>query len=90
MKNWDKMYYRIRFKAAPKEFVFEAIKHFVLVKDVILTIKKNFKLLRDDLHVYSDEGIRLQPEDHAENGRTYVIKRVPSRNVRYSRNRTLK
>ena len=84
------MYYRIKFKAAPKEFVFEAIKHFVLVKDVILTIKKNFKLLRDDLHVYSDEGIRLQPEDHVENGRTYVIKRVPSRKVRYSRNRTLK
>ena len=84
------MYYRIRFKAAPKEFVFETIRHFVLVKDVILTIKKNFKLLRDDLHVYSDEGIRLQPEDHVENGRTYVIKRVPSRKVRYSRNRTLK
>ena len=84
------MYYRIKFKVAPKEFVFEAIKHFVLVKDVILTIKKNFKLLRDDLHVYSDEGIRLQPEDHVENGRTYVIKRVPSRKVRYSRNRTLK
>ena len=84
------MYYRIKFKAAPKEFVFEAIKHFVLVKDVILTIKKNFKLLRDDLHVYSDEGIRLQPEDHVENGRTYVIKRVPSGKVKYSRNRTLK
>ena len=78
MKNWDKMYYRIRFKAAPKEFVFEAIKHFVLVKDVILTIKKNFKLLRDDLHVYSDEGIRLQPEDHVKNGRTYVIKHASS------------
>ena len=84
------MYYRIKFKAAPKEFVFEAMKHFVLVKDVILTIKKNFKLLRDDLHVYSDEGIRLQPEDHVQNGRTYVIKRVPSRKVRYSRYRTLK
>ena len=90
MRKLVKMYYRIKFKAAPKEFVFEAIKHFVLVKDVILTIKRNFKLLRDDLHVYSDEGIRLQPEDHVENGRTYVIKRVPSGKVKYSRNRALK
>ena len=84
------MYYRIKFKAAPTEFVFEAIKHFVLVKDVILTLKENFKIIRDDLYVYSDEGIRLQPEDHVENGRTYVIKRVPSGKVKYSRNRTLK
>ena len=60
------------------------------MKDVILTVKENFKILRDDLHVYSDEGIRLQPEDHVENGRTYVIKRVPSGKVKYSRNRTLK
>ena len=84
------MYYRIKFKAAPKEFVFETIKHFVLVKDVILTVRKNFKIHQDDLHVFSDEGMRLKPEDHVKNSRTYVIKRVPSRKVRYSRNRTLK
>ena len=72
------MYYRIKSKAAPKEFVFEAIKHFVLVKDVILTLKENFKIVRDDLYVYSDEGIRLQPEDHVKNGRTYVIKHASS------------
>ena len=57
------MHYRIKFKAAPKEFVFETIKHSVLVKDVILTVRKNFKIHQDDLHVYSDEGMRLQPED---------------------------
>ena len=84
------MYYRIKFKAAPKEFVFEAIQHFTQVNDVILTVKENFKMLQDDLHVYSDDGIRLQPEDHVENGRTYVINRVPSGKVKYSRNRTLK
>ena len=84
------MYYRIKFKATPKEFVFETIQHFTLVNDVILTVKENFKMLQDDLHVYSDDGIRLQPEDHVENGRTYVIKRVPSGKVKYSRNRTLK
>ena len=84
------MYYRIKFKAAPKEFAFETIKHFVLVKDVILTVRKNSKIHQDDLHVFSDEGMRLQPEDHVENCRTYVIKCVPSRKVRYSRNRTLK
>ena len=53
------MYYRIKFKAAPKEFVFEAVKHFMLVKDVMITIKENFRILQDDLHVYSDEGTRL-------------------------------
>ena len=84
------MYYRIKFKAAPKEFVFETIKHFVLAKDVILTVRKNFKIYQDDLYVFSDEGMRLQPEDYVKNGRTYVIKRVPSQKVRYSRNRTLK
>ena len=84
------MYYRIKFKAAPKEFVFEAVKHFLLVKDVIITIKENFRILQDDLHVYSDEGTRLQPEDHVKNGRTYIIKRVPSGKVKYNRRRTLK
>ena len=84
------MYYRIKFKAAPKEFVFETIKHFVLVKDVILTVRKNFKIHQDDLRVFSDKGMRLKPEDYVKNGRTYVIKRVSSRKVRYSRNRTLK
>ena len=84
------MYYRIKFKAVPREFVFETIQHFTLVNDVILTVKENFKMLQDDLHVYSDDGIRLQPENHVENGRTYVIKRVPSGKVKYSRNRTLK
>ena len=34
------MYYRVRFKATPKEFVFEAVKQFVLVKDMMQTIKK--------------------------------------------------
>ena len=84
------MYYRIKFKAAPKEFVFEAVKHFLLVKDVIITIKENFRTIQDDLHVYSDKGIRLHPKDHVENGRTYTIKRVPSNKVKYSRHRTLK
>ena len=84
------MYYRIKFKAAPEEFVFETIKHFVLVKDVIKTVKENFKILQDDLQVYSDEGKRLDPKDNVDNGRTYVIKRVPSGKVKYSRNRTLK
>ena len=84
------MYYRIKFKAAPQEFVFETIEHFLLVKDIILVLKKNFRILQDDLHVYSDEGIRLYPKDHVENSRTYVVKRVPSGKVKYNRHRTLK
>ena len=60
------MYCRIKFKAALIELISEAIKHFALVKDVIL----NVKVLRDDIYVYRDDGIRLQPKDHVKNNRT--------------------
>ena len=84
------MYYRIKFKAAPKEFVFETIKHFVLVKDVMQTIRKNFKIYQDDLIVYNDGGIQMDVNNCIENGRTYVVKRIPSSRVKYQRKRKLK
>ena len=72
------MYYRIRFKAAPKEFIFETLRHFVLARDVIQTIRNNFKIFQDDLRVYDENGKRLQEMDKVHNGRTFIIKRVPS------------
>ena len=78
------MYYRIKFKAVPKEFIFETVKGFVMVKDIVETIRKNLKIYQDDLEVYSEED-KLQLKDSVENGRTYVIKRKPSNRVRYRR-----
>ena len=81
------MYYRIKFRAAPKEFVFEAIRHFILIEDVVSTIRENFKIHQDELYVYSEEGIKLQPKDHVENGRTYVVKRIPPGRAKITRHR---
>ena len=77
------MYYRIRFNAAPKEFIFETEKGFIIVKDLVENIRKNFKIYRDDLEVYCGEGVKLQLKDSVENGRTYIIKRKPSNRVIY-------
>ena len=72
------MYYRIKFKAAPQELVFEALRHFVFVRDLIQTVRHNFKISQADLQVYDERGNRLQETDSVDNGRTYIIKRVPS------------
>ena len=77
------MYYRIKFKAAPKEFIFETGKGFIIVKDLVENIRKNFNIYRDDLEVYCGEGVKLQLKDSIENGRTYIIKRKPSNRVTY-------
>ena len=71
------MYYRVKFKATPKEFVFEAVKQFVLVKDMMQTIRKNFKIYQDDLIVYTDGRIQMDVNDCIENGRTYVVNVYP-------------
>lgn len=83
------MFYRIRFKAAPEEFVFEALMHFVLVRDVIRTVRRNFKIYEADLAVYDENGNRLQETGSVDNGRTYVVKRIPSDRVVNRRKRKL-
>ena len=83
------MYYRIRFKAAPVEFVFEVLMHFVLVRDIIQTIRHNFKLYQSDLQVYDENGNRLQEMDKVHNGRTYIVKRVTSDRVIKKKKRKL-
>ena len=81
------MYYRIKFKAAPTEFVFEATRHFVLVRDVVQTVRKNFHIYQDDLQVYNQDATLMQETDSVDNGRTYIVKRVPSGRVKFSRKR---
>ena len=74
------MYYRISFKAAPQEYVFEVlgVKHFVIVRDVIQTMKDNFKIQQSDILVL-DENCRVLAEtEPIEHGRTYIVKRIPS------------
>lgn len=78
------MFYRIRFKAAPEEFVFE-VKSFVLVRDVIQTVRDNFKIYKDELVVYDENCKRLHDTDQVDSGRTYVVKRIPSNRILYRR-----
>lgn len=71
------MHYRIKFKAAPQEFVFEMMSCFVLARDVIKTVRTNFNLYKSELIVYNQRGDKLEETDDIENGRTYIIKRIP-------------
>ena len=71
------MHYRIKFNAAPQEFLFETMSSFVLAKDVITTVRTNFKLFKSQLIIYNERGDKLKETDDIENGRTYVIKRIP-------------
>ena len=68
------MFYRIKFKAAPQEFVIETIEHFILARDVIEVVRNNFKI-RSELMIY-ENGKKLQEEHYVENGKTYIV-RVP-------------
>ena len=81
------MHYRIKFKAAPQEFVFEAMKHFVFAKDVVETVRINFNIYKSELVLYDENGNKLQESDEVENGRTYVVKRIPSDRVVRKRKR---
>ena len=65
--------YRIKFKAAPQEFVVETI-GFVLARDVLEVVRTNFKI-RSELMIY-ENGKKLQEEHYVENGKTYIV-RVP-------------
>ena len=79
------MYYRIRFKAAPEEFVFELKQEKnVRVQDVIQLTKDNFKIKYSTLVLLTDEDQRqLGAKEYIENGRTYIVKRIPNEKKRY-------
>ena len=75
------MYYRLRFKSCPKEFLFEQLQEKrVQVRDVIRITKENFKLKNARLVLFSLKDGHLQKlddEDYIDNGRTYIVKRLP-------------
>ena len=79
------MYYRIRFKAAPEEFLFELKQEKnVRVQDVIQLTKDNFKIKYSTLVLLTDEDQRqLGAKEYIENGRTYIVKRIPNEKKRY-------
>ena len=78
------MYYRIRFKAAPEEFLFEH-KHqkIVRVQHVIHIVKDNFRIKQSTLVLLTVEDQRqLDEKEYIESGRTYIVKRIPNEKKR--------
>jgi len=73
------MFYRIKFRACPSEYIFEVgnVNYDVLVRDAIQLIRLNFKIKRDNLNLYDDTGSMLKLLDKIENGKTYIVRRVP-------------
>ena len=68
-----RMFYRIKFKAAPQEYVFEMddVKHIVIVNDVL-------HMIRNDNLILLDENCTMLVEtDEIHNARTYTVKRIP-------------
>ena len=77
-----RMFYRIRFKAAPEEYIFELgdVKYKMIVKDVIRLIKDTFKIRKANLVLLNDNKIMMKETDEIQNGRTYIVKRIPLEN----------
>ena len=75
------MHYRIKFKASSQEFVFEAMKYFVLARDVIQTVRNTFSMYKTELQIYHENGTIMDETDEVENVRTYIVKRLPSKVV---------
>ena len=73
------MFFRIQFRAAASEYIFELgkINHSVLVKDVTKIVKTNFKIKHDNLLVFNENFERLNDTIVIENARRYIVKRVP-------------
>ena len=73
------MFYRIKFNAGCEEFTFELrkCKYTVLVKDLVQSIRKQFKIKHSSLLVFDDSMKRLCDTDTIYNGKLYIIKRVP-------------
>jgi len=45
-------------------------RHDILVKDVVKLIRKNFRIKRDRLEIYDDNGVLLKLTDRVEKART--------------------
>ena len=90
----SKMYYRIRFKAAPEEFIFESKGGgHNTVGDVIRTVRENFKITHEKLLLLLDEyrSRVLVETEKIENSRTYIVKCKPSKGkIKHCSNRKKK
>lgn len=75
------MFYRIKFKAAPQEFIVETIQGFILGLDLLEVVRTNFNIYKSELLIFDESGKTLREEDYIEDGRTYIIKRVPFKPV---------
>ena len=84
------MYYRIRFKAAPEEFLFK-YKHCerVRVQDAIQTVKDKCSIKHCTLILLTaeEEQRQLDGKEYIESGRTYIVKRIPNEGKRRRRRR---
>ena len=82
IKTWSrggKMFYRIKFKAAPEEYVFELghINFKVIVNDAIQVIRDNFKIRNANLVLFDENSNAMLETDELHNARTYTVKRIP-------------
>ena len=73
------MFYRIKFKAAPQEYVFELgdVKFKVIVSDAIQVIRDNFKIRNANLVLLDENCNAMLETEEIHNARTYTVKRIP-------------
>ena len=74
----DMFFYRIKFGACPMEYVFQMRRanRIILVRDVFRLIRNVFKIKRDQLELYDDNGDMVKLSDKVEKARTYIVRRL--------------
>ena len=60
------------------EYVFRmrSVNRIILVRDVLRLIRNMFKIKRDQLELYDDNGDLLKLSDKVEKARTYIVRRL--------------
>ena len=81
-KTWSregKMFYRVKFRAAPEEYIFELgdISFKVTVRDAMQEIRNTFKIRNDKLMMYDESSAQMLESDEIQKLRTYILKRMP-------------
>ena len=76
------LHYNIKFHPNPLHLTFETLRYFVNVRDIIQTIRYNFKIYHRKIMVYNEGGATLKDKDPVENGKTYIIKCAPPKRIR--------
>ena len=68
------MQYNIKFRPDPGYLIFETLRYFTTVRDIIQIVQRNFKILHRNIMVYDKNGSMLSETDPVKNGNTYMIK----------------